>query len=274
MLIFTSASRLWQCAVECCCLIVRVCSGTGLCYDDLYCSLISSLGFPLASSPHPLILFTVQPSIILPLSEGAAKLSGTWKQLFFCVWEDTTCSSDRLFCPPSQAQLTVRQTDFLLLPHLLRLVLKEVVMFIKNGRRYLSPRPQSDSEPLISLTYRWNKGAFSPASECLKHCEADWESKSRKNITMCRFISNKSSLAQLQNTGGKHPSGTQDRSSDEAEKTLYILPVSGSPILAFLLVRHKRLSCQSSDLCWLWNSIFHEGSFRAGVLNAFLLSSV
>lgn len=211
--IFTSASGLWQCAVECCCLIVRVCSGTGLCYDDLYCSLISSLGFPLASSPHPPILFTVQPSIILPLSEGAAKLSGTWKQLFFCVWGDTTCSSDRLFCPPlTEAQLTVRQTDFLLLPRLPRLVLKEVVMFIKNGRRYLSPRPQSDSETLISLTYRCSKGAFSPANECWKHCEADWESKSRKNITMCRFISNKSSLARLQNTGGKHPSGNQDRS--------------------------------------------------------------
>lgn len=167
--ILTSASGLWQrAAVECCCLIVRVCSsGTGLCYDDLYCSLISSLGFPLASTPHPPILFTVQPSVILPLSEGAAKLSGTWKQLFFYVWGDTTCSSDRLSLPlPTEAQLAVRQTDFLLQLLLLRLVLEEVVVFIKNGRRHLSPRPQSYSDPLISFWHTGGaEGAVSPANE-------------------------------------------------------------------------------------------------------------
>lgn len=63
--ILTSASGLWQrAAAEGCCLIVRVCgSGTGLCYDDLYCSLISSLGFPLASSPltHPSSLLCSPP---------------------------------------------------------------------------------------------------------------------------------------------------------------------------------------------------------------------
>lgn len=168
------------------------------------------------------------------------------------------------FLPPlTEAQLTVRQTDFLLLPRLPRPVLKEVVMFIKNGRRYLSPRPQSDSEPLISLTYRWSKGAFSPANECLKHCEADWESKSRKNITMCRFVSNKSSLAQLQNTGGKHPSGNQDRSPRWSWKNALHPSCFWITYFTFLLVRHKRLSCQSSDLCWLCNGVFHQGSFRA-----------
>ncbi len=70
----TSASGLWQ-VVQCWGLIVQACSRTEPCYDNLYCSLISSQGFPPASSPP--ILFTVQPSIILPLSEGTAKLSGT-----------------------------------------------------------------------------------------------------------------------------------------------------------------------------------------------------
>lgn len=267
--ILTSASGLWQrAAVECCCLIVRVCSsGTGLCYDDLYCSLISSLGFPLASSPHPPILFTVQPSVILPLSEGAAKLSGTWKQLFFYVWGDTTCSSDRLSLPlPTEAQLAVRQTDFLLLPlpRLLRLVLEEVVVFIKKRKEASESQASKWLRSInIFLTYRWGKRGRVPSQWV---CETHWESKSRKkNITMCVFISNTSSLANQQNTAGISTHlGIRAAIPDEAgKKTPSILPVSGSPTLAFLSVRHERLSCQSGDLCWFCCDVFRQGSLKS-----------
>lgn len=70
---------------------------TALLYDHLCCCLISSVGFPPASSPHPPILLTVQTPAILPASEDSAKLSGAWKQLSLCVWGDTTCDSDMLF---------------------------------------------------------------------------------------------------------------------------------------------------------------------------------
>ncbi|MEQ2254216.1 hypothetical protein ILYODFUR_001441 [Ilyodon furcidens] len=73
--ILTSTSGLWQ-AAYCWGLIGRASRRTQQCYQDLYCSLISSLGFPQTSSLHPLVLFSLQPSIILPLSEGPAKLSG------------------------------------------------------------------------------------------------------------------------------------------------------------------------------------------------------
>lgn len=158
---FTSASGPWQPTAERCWSIVRVCSSTELRYDDLYCSLISSLGFPFASSPHPPILFTVQPSIILPLSEGAAKLSGSWKQLFLYVWGDTTCSSDRLFS--SHRSLVDGQADRLPPPPpLLPSPWGKWSCSLKSEVRYLSPKPQRDSGPLISLTYRWSKGANPP----------------------------------------------------------------------------------------------------------------
>lgn len=164
---FTSASGPWQPTAECCWLIVRVCSRTELRYDDLYCSLISSLGFPLASSPHPPILFTVQPSIILPLSEGAAKLSGSWKQLFLYVWGDTTCSSDRLFSP--HRSLVDGQADRLPPPPVPSPWGKWSCS-LKSEVRYLSPKPQRDSGPLISLTYRWSKGAIPPNQWVFETC--------------------------------------------------------------------------------------------------------
>lgn len=66
--------RVGRPAAECRCLIVRVLQrNTALLYEHLCCCLISSVGFPPASSPLPPILWTAQTSVILPASEDSAK---------------------------------------------------------------------------------------------------------------------------------------------------------------------------------------------------------
>ena len=56
--------------------------------------------------------------------------------------------------------------------------------------------------------------------------------------------------------------GIRTKLPDDAEKMLYILPLSGSSILAFFLSFGEartgtRLSCQSRDLCLICKDVFH-----------------
>lgn len=134
--ILTSASELYWQAVERWGLIVRARRGTELCYDDLYCSLISSLGFPLASSPdpptHPLHCTALHhpPSVWRPCQT-------LWhmKTIVLVCLRRHNRLLRRAFPPLTEAQLTVGQTDFLLLLLLLLLLLEKVAMFSKNRKR-------------------------------------------------------------------------------------------------------------------------------------------
>lgn len=54
---------------------------------------------------------------------------------------------------------------------------------------------------------------------------------------------------------------------------LYILPVSGSPILAPFGETTNRLSCQSGDLCRICKDVFRETLFMFLSRNCFLFRS-
>lgn len=266
---FTSASGPWQPTAECCWLIVQVCSSTELRYDNLYCSLISSLGFPLASSPHPPILFTVQPSIILPLSESAAKLSGSWKQLFLYVWGDTTCSSDRLFSP--HRSLVDGQADRL--PHppppLLPSPWGKWSCSLKSEVRYLSPKPRRDSGPLISLTYRWSKAPH-PQPVSVWNMLKQTEGAKAIKISPCAGLFQTRALWLDYKTlkVSTHLGITTALPDDVKKKKKKALHPSCFWITYFcFLPTHpasffwsdkKVLSYQSSDLCLIWNHVFTE----------------
>lgn len=76
---------------------------------------------------------------------------------------------------PAEAQLTVKQTDFL---YLLFLLFGKAFMFSKIRRKASQPGTTKWLTTINIFDMQVEPGAISPASECLKHAEADSESKS------------------------------------------------------------------------------------------------
>lgn len=74
-----------------------------------------------------------------------------------CMFGDRTGSSDGLFSPHGSADGQADRLPPPLPPPSAPLGGKRSCS-VKSEVRYLSPEPQSDSEPLISLTCRWSEG--------------------------------------------------------------------------------------------------------------------
>lgn len=104
-----SASMLGGLRLKCRCLIVGALQrNTALLCEHLCCGLISSVGFPPASSPLPPILWTARTSVILPASEDSAKTLRRMKTIVLVCFEETQPATQTGFFPSTEAGLTVQ----------------------------------------------------------------------------------------------------------------------------------------------------------------------
>lgn len=136
----------------------------------------------------------------------------------------------RLFSP-TEAQQTVRQTDRLPPPRGKASVSSEI------GRE--ASEPQNDTPPSIS--------------------QAEMDSESILKYYHVHGLPNKTSLASVQNEENTHL-GIRTAFPDDAEKTLYILPVSGSSTFSSFFsfppdLSRTALSCLSCDLWFICKGV-------------------
>lgn len=179
------------------------------------------------------------------------------------MFGDRTGSSDGLFSPHGSADGQADRLPPPLPPPSAPLGGKRSCS-VKSEARYLSPEPQSDSEPLISLTCRWSEGPSPEPVSVWNMLKQTVRAKAIKTLPCAGLSLTRALWHDYKILKVSTHLGIGTQLPDDVEKNplhpscFWITYFSFFPLRWVRRETGTRWSCQSSDLCLICRDVFTE----------------